>query len=56
MLKKELALEANLTESVSTEELLREVRELLAIFAPAAEPPNHVANPNSEIRSPQFYV
>jgi four helix bundle protein len=28
----ELALEANLTESVSTEELLREVRELLAIF------------------------
>jgi hypothetical protein len=28
----ELALEAKLTESSSTEELLREVRELLAIF------------------------
>jgi four helix bundle protein len=47
----ELALEANLTTSTSSEELLREVRELLAIFVASGRTAKSIRNPQSAIRN-----
>ena len=68
----ELAMEANLTASSSAEELLREVRELLAIFVASGRtaksrrgtkrgsrvPYSAIlsADPQAAVRNPKFYV